>query len=315
MNFQHFSTLLVSGSLAYDEIMNFPDTFKEYFDPEKLHQINISFVVNKLTKHLGGTATNIAYNASLYSKKNVAICGAFGKDHQTLSTFLKKHNIDLSHCHFDKALYTSTGRVITDSADNQIWGYYYGASEHADEIDLSFVDDSYFIVLSANHKHGFLAMQNYCITNQIPYLYDPGMTLTWIDDKDLLEGIQHAIFLVGNDYEMGRIYKRLSLVPGEVTKSGTILITTLGKEGAHFQSADETFSVAGYPVKQLVDPTGAGDAFRGGLISALREGASFREAVVVANAIASFVVESHGTVNHAPTRSAIAKRIQQLSIS
>lgn len=203
--------------------MDFPGEFKNYFHPEKLHQINISFVVDKLEKQLGGTATNIAYNASLifnfphFAKASrgkqisIKILGSLGKDGKEFINFFKKKNIDVDGIVVDKSLYTSAGSVISDKGDNQIWGFYYGASEKISYTDFKMINkETDLLVISANHKNSFLYFQKEAIKYKIPYLYDPGMTLTWIKDKDLEEGVLNCRYLVGNDYEIAMITKRLN---------------------------------------------------------------------------------------------------------
>ncbi len=196
---KNYSSIIVTGSIAYDDIMNFPGLFKDHFHPEKLHQINISFVVKTLDKHMGGTATNISYNLKKITGKKVIICGGVGKDHQALSDFYKKNGIDTSGLVIDETQFTATGKVITDQADNQIWGYYYGACVKGDAVDFKPFSQKAFGIVSANHPQAYFHAQSYFIKHKIPYLVDPGMALTFIKDDELLEGILHSQFLVGND--------------------------------------------------------------------------------------------------------------------
>ncbi len=304
--------IIVTGSIAYDDIMNFPGYFKDHFHPDKLHQINISFVVDRLDKHLGGTATNIAFNITRLTNKKTAILGAMGKDHKNLTDFYKECGIDYSGCIIAEDLYTSTGKVMTDRADNQIWSYYYGAGARGKDVRFDDFDNNSFVILSANHADAFLHAQNYCIDHSIPYLYDPGMSLTWIDDERLEEGVKHASFVVGNDYEIAQMQRRLKTNLLDVVPKGCGVITTLGAEGVVYRSSSAEFQVQAFPIKTLVDPTGAGDAWRGGFISALSEGKSLKEALYFGNALASFAVESVGTANHRPTRDQISRRVDRI---
>ena len=208
----NYKNVFVTGSIAYDTIMNFPNQFQDYFHAEKLHQINVSFVVDKLEKQLGGTGSNIAYNiAQIFNKKPlIHLLGSVGKDGQEFIKFFKKNKIDVSGVIVDKKLYTSAGSVITDTKNNHIWGFYYGASEKIPYINFKKIDkDTDLLVISANHKNSFLYFQREAIKNKISYLYDPGMTLTWITDKDLREGVMNCRYLVGNDYEIAMITKRV----------------------------------------------------------------------------------------------------------
>ena len=311
-----FSSAVVTGSIAYDEIMDFPGMFKDHFHPEKLHQINVSFVVDKLAKHLGGTATNIAYNISISTSAKVSVLGAMGKDHDAITRMFAEKKIDFSSSIIDNTLYTSTGKVMTDQADNQIWGYYYGAGVRGKDINFDkYSKGAPLFVISANHSEAFLHVQNYCIEKNIAYLYDPGMSLTFISDKDLEAGIRSATYIVGNDYEIAQIERRLKKPLLDIISKDSGLITTLGAQGIHFQSAAEDLTVGGCAIDSIIDPTGAGDAWRGGFIGGLLEGLALEDSLKRGNALASFAINHVGTVNHSPSSSDVLSRAVSLSVS
>ena len=306
------TSIIVTGSIAYDDIMVFPGHFKDHFHPEKLHQINISFAVGSLIKHIGGTATNISYNLSRYTSKKIHVIGAMGQDHETITRFYKKNNIDYAGSYIDDTLYCSTGKVITDISDNQIWGFYYGAAEKGNLVDFTPYAKDSFGIISANHSNAFLHAQNYFIEHRIPYLYDPGMSLTWISDADLREGIEHSQILVGNDYEVAQMSRRLQCNVEDFIQKDIAVITTLGAQGVRYQDKQNTYEVKGYMVQKLIDPTGAGDAWRGGFVAAQLEGKDILESLKIANALASFAVENPGTANHKPSRKQIEERARTL---
>lgn len=307
-----YSDAIVTGSIAFDEIMDFPGKFVEYFHPERLHQINVSFVVNKLEKQLGGIATNIAYNISLVTQKPVKLLSAIGKDGDPFITFFKEHHIDTLNILFEKSLFTSTGKVITDLSDNQIWGYYYGALEKSEKLNLKkSAGKNSLVIISATHAKGFLKVQSESIAMGLHYLYDPGMALTWISDKDLKEGIMHSTYLIGNDYEVAQICKRIKMDVKDFVKKGIAVIITLGEKGVEYHSKDESYKFAAYKLKNIVDPTGAGDAFRGGFVGGLLEGKSIKECLKQGNALASFAIEKYGTVNHVVTMKQLADRMKK----
>lgn len=305
-----YSNVLVSGSISFDEIMGFPSEFVKYFHPKKLHQINISFVVSNLKKQIGGTATNISHNIRLVTQKETIILAAVGKDGNEIVNYLKKINVNTNALIKDKKKYTSTGKVITDLKDNQIWGFYYGASESAKKIDLKkYTTGDSLLIISANHAKAFLNFQKQAIKQKIDYLYDPGMALTWIKDKDLIEGIKNCRFLIGNDYEIAMILKRINFSISKLANYGLGIITTLGEKGVNYQSKMENYKISGYKVKKVVDPTGAGDAWRGGFIGGLIERMNIQDSLKLANALASFAVEKYGTINHKPTKKMIKARM------
>jgi len=351
--------IYISGSIGYDEIMNFPNHFKDYFHPEKLHQINVSFAVDSLAKHLGGCSTNISYSLRLtidYMKDTrpiISPVGAVGKDGEQLIEFFKSNNIDISYILQDKKLYTATGKVITDQNDNQIWGFYYGASA----LDIKFLISNFkflnkkkdysnnkeFWVLSATHERPFTTALRHVIKNKLPYLFDPGMTLTWIRDDLLKKGVLNATYLIGNDYEIAMIEKRLKMTVAQMVEKGVNVIVTLGDKGvryfgvadsvSRFQSrqyspSDKGIRAVGSPsstatcssitvrsvkLKKVVDPTGAGDAWRGGFVGALISGKKIKECLVMGNVMASFAVETMGTVEYVAKREEIEKRVKSIS--
>lgn len=312
-----YSSVIVTGSMAYDEIMDFPGYFKDYFQPDKLHQINVSFVLNNIEKQLGGTATNITYNIRLTLgniKVPIILLGAVGKDGIDFLDFLRKNKCDTRGIILDKKLYTATGKVITDKNDNQIWGFYYGASKLAAKHNLKkFAQKDSLVILSANHPQAFLHFQKQAINLGLDYLYDPGMSLTWIKNPDLKKGIAHCRFLVGNDYEIASICKRLKINTKSLTERGINVITTLGGLGVcseyQEQKKYKKYSVPAYKVKKVIDPTGAGDAWRGGFVAGLIKNYSLKDCLKLGNVMASFAIETYGTVNHHPSETAIAKRL------
>jgi len=370
-NKSDYNNIIITGSIAYDEIMDFPKEFKDYFHPEKLHQINVSFVVDKLEKQLGGTGTNIAYNISLVldsrlrgndkekmssrpsetsgeilkkdssttlgmtkEKVEIKLLGSIGKDGKSFLDFFKKNKIDTEGIIVDKKLYTAAGKVITDIKDNQIWGFYYGASKSAKKINLKkYCDKSSLLIISATHSEAFLHFQKEAIKYKVDYIYDPGMALTWITDKDLKEGVMNCRYLIGNDYEIAMILKRLNVSINQFSDTGICVITTLGEKGVNYNGGvipvktgiygkfsldsrlrgnDNSLLVPGYKVKKMVDPTGAGDAWRGGFIAGLVLGMKTLDCLKLGNVMASFAIEKYGTVNHKPNSKEVEKRMENL---
>ncbi|MEK7109843.1 MAG: PfkB family carbohydrate kinase [Patescibacteria group bacterium] len=320
-----YKSVYITGSIAYDTIMNFPNEFQNYFHPEKLHQINVSFVVNKLEKQLGGTGTNISYNikranVETLKRLNVYLLGSIGKDGKEFINFFKKNKIDANGMIVDKKLYTSAGSVITDTKNNQIWGFYYGASEKIPYINFKKINkETDLLVISANHQNSFLYFQKEAIKHKVDYLYDPGMTLTWITDKDLREGVMNCRYLVGNDYEIAMIMKRIKKTITQLTDNGLRIITTLGENGVRYEQKSvirnsklENFIIPAFKVAKMVDPTGAGDAWRGGFVAGLLLGYKTKECLKLGNVMASFAIEKYGTVNHRPTKKEINKRMKKL---
>lgn len=321
VNMRH-SSIIVTGSISYDEIMDFPGKFKDHFHPERLHQINVSFVVNHLERQLGGTATNIIYNlqlalACLSVQQKVILLSSVGKDGEPFVDFFTKHSINTQGLLVDESLYSAKGTVITDITDNQIWGFYYGACKSAAKIKtMKYADPESLLIVAANHKDSFLHFQNDAINNKLEYFYDPGMSLSWISDNDLRKGVMNAKYIVGNDYEIAMIMKRLNLSVDHLVKKGIAVITTLGEKGVRYESKSQItnnkLQIKAFKVKKVIDPTGAGDAWRGGFIAGLVAGLTTKDCLKLGNVMASFAIESYGTVNHRPSKKEIQNRLKSL---
>lgn len=364
-----YGSIIVTGSMSWDTIMDFPSRFMDFLAPEKLHQINVSFVVDNLEKQMGGTATNIAYAASQAvtilamtnhksqitnqkkkiqsSNPQISILGGIGKDGTEHLHFFKKHNIETSGIIVDKKIFSANGSVITDIKDNQIWGFYYGACERGKDVRFTqFVKKDSLMIISANHPGAFLAAQKYAMKNKIDYLYDAGMALTWIKDSDLKQSVMNATYLIGNDYEIAMILKRIKMTEKDLVKKEINIITTLGEKGVQYkfaldsaahvfppvlvrQQTAETARVSGslhsrhlvqnsiiipaVKVKKVVDPTGAGDGFRGGFMVALAYGYDMIDCLRMGNVVASFAIEKYGTVNYKISRREFEKRLRTIT--
>lgn len=308
-----YSQAIITGSIAFDEIMDFPGAFVEHFHPEKLHQINVSFVVNRLEKQFGGIATNIAYNTRLVSKEKVSLFSAVGKDGGDFISFFQKMGINTDSLYQDNSLFTATGKVITDKKDNQIWGYYYGALCVYKHMSIDTAPKNTLLIVAATHKDAFIHIQRQAIKKSIDYIYDPGMALTWITTEELKEGIDGCKYLVGNDYEIAQMLRRLNISIVDLLKKNITVITTLGAQGVQYADKTEEYVVPAYTISKIVDPTGAGDAWRGGFVAGLLEGKSIRDSLALGNALASFAVENYGTINHKPSQKEVHERFIKIT--
>ena len=303
--------ILITGSIARDTIMGFPGLFSTVLKKNNLDHLNVSFGVDTLVEHLGGTGLNIAYNTRLLTDAPIYMFGGVGRDHEDIIEFLKQKNINTEGIVVDKELYTATGKVVTDKDQNQIWSFYPGAIIRGKEIDLTPHAKDSILVLSANEEGAFLETQRQAIELGVPYLYDPGMALSWIKDIDLTEGIKHAKWLIGNESEIPQIEERTKGISKNMIERGGALITTFGKDGVEYKDTKNTYRVPVYEI-EAKDPTGAGDSWRGGFLAGLLKGKSIEESLALGNAIASFAVASSGTVNHNPTKREVKERARSI---
>ncbi|KKR34221.1 MAG: Adenosine kinase [Candidatus Gottesmanbacteria bacterium GW2011_GWC2_39_8] len=301
--------ILVTGSLAYDYIMDFPGKFAEHILPEKIHMINVSFLVDQMIKNFGGTAGNISYSLSLLGVK-VSLFGCVGKDFGPYKDFLKENEIETKYLKVMEDKYTTTGFGVTDKSDNQIWGFYQGADIHSDLLSVRSIREKidFGIVSPQNPK----AMNKFVCEykeEQIPYLYDPGMQLPRLTNPELETGIRGATILIGNDYEMTVMEKRLTNWKGLVEKK--ILITTMAEKGVKIDYTGKSFTVNAAKAKSVCDPVGAGDAFRGGFMAGFMRNFSLPVCARMGAVAAVYTVEKYGTTTHKYTIEDFCRRYKE----
>jgi len=301
--------IIVTGSLAFDYIMNFPGSFAENIDPEKLHIMSISFLVETLKKEKGGTAGNIAYNLALLNS-NPAILATCGDDFDNYAAFLKSSGVDIGHLKVIHEESTSLGMIMTDQKDNQITAFYPGAMNLADTLSLKDSPGD-FCVIAPTKPEAMKKMVKESKELRVPYLYDPGMQLPRLSDEEILEGIEGAEVLIGNDYEMGIIKKRLNLTDEELIKKAKILIATLGEQGSEIKTQKETIKVKAAKPVEVKDPTGAGDAYRAGFLAGYLKDLDLKICAQMGGIASCYAVEKYGTTNHKFTIQEFCQRYQE----
>ena len=291
---------VLSGSIAIDQIMNFEGSFTDLIQPDKIHVLSISPLVKKMTRTEGGIAGNIAYSLALLGEKPILLASA-GSDATNYLAKLEKIGVNLTHLHLSQ-LPTATFSVLTDSNDCQVGGFYPGAMSDASSLTLKpFIDDDILMVVSAHDPQQMAKQVLECAALKKKLLYDPGQQSLILDKKDLEQAIATAEILIVNDYEMGLLSQKLELTKEEIIQKLPLCIITLGKAGASFyQKTDhhQEHLIPGITLRKALDPTGAGDTFRAGFIYAYLHHWTIKNAIQLANVVASFAVEQYGTQNH-----------------
>ncbi len=301
--------LIVTGSIAYDYIMDYPDKFADHILPDQIHNINLSFIVKTFAERRGGTAGNAAYSLALLDTPHVLFSTA-GKDFEEYKEYFIRIGADTKHIKIYKDTYTSTGFAMTDKSNNQIWGFFYGAGEYTDKLDLKKVAGKKDIVLiGPQGAKGSLSFVSQCIRLGIPYMFDPGFILTQVSDEELTRGVKHATYLIGNDYEINLIKTRVKNYE-DIVKNKTV-ITTLGAKGALINSGDQTIVVKTARPDKIIDPTGAGDAWRSGFFAGLHRNFDLQTCGQMGAITSSFAIEEYGTQEHAFTKSQFTKRYKE----
>lgn len=288
--------LIVTGSIAYDYIMNFPGSFGDHILPDKIHQINLSFIVNKLAKRRGGTAGNVSYNLGLLKTPHKLLSVA-GKDFGEYRASLIELGIDTRNVKVLKNNFTSTGFAMTDKKDNQIWGFFYGATEKTYKLAVSKVaKPGDLVLIGPTGAKGSMSLLRQCLKLKIPYMFDPGFILTQISTADLSFAVRNAAYIIGNDYEINVIKDRVKA--WKKYFAGKIVITTLGEKGTIIEADGKRTPIKVAKPTKVVDPSGAGDAWRAGFLAGRERGLDIKTCGQMGAIVASFAVEKYGTQEH-----------------
>lgn len=305
--------ILVAGSLAFDYIMDFPGQFKDHILPDKLHCINISFLVDKLKKQRGGCAANIAYTLALLGEKP-RIVAAAGRDFAEYSAWLAEQGVDVSAIYTVEDEVTATCFITTDKNDNQITGFYVGAMKSAREISLKKKagPEPRFVIVAPDDPEAMLRHCQEAREAGIKLIYDPSFQVTAMEGEKLLQGAQGAYALVLNDYEFAVFCEKTGQTQEQILDTVELLVVTLGEQGSRIErKGHEPIIVPSAKVNAVVDPTGAGDAFRGGLITGLMRGFSLDVCGRIGSVASAFVVEKYGTQSHAYTAREFQARYEE----
>ena len=287
--------IIVSGSLAYDRIMDFPGHFSDHILPDKIHVLNICFQVDSMKEKFGGTAGNIAYALTLMGEKPV-ISAAIGRDYQRYFEGLAKNGISTGSIRIIEDDFTASAYITTDRADNQITGFHPGAMKYTSELDFDKLDPkNTILIISPGNLDDMVNYPRACKAKGIGYIFDPGQALPMLEAHDLIQAIEGCRILITNDYELELIMSKTALDKKALLSHAGAVITTLGDKGSQLCTQEGEVHIPATRARQVVDPTGAGDSFRGGLISGLVQGKDMVQCARMGSVCASFSVECYGT--------------------
>ncbi len=290
--------ILVSGSMAYDRIMDFPGRFSDHILPEKIHVLNVCFTVNGMAEKFGGTAGNIAYTLTLLGEKPV-IVATIGKDCENYFKWLEKNNISTEGIKIITDEFTAGAYITTDKADNQITGFNPGAMKYSSKYEFSNINpkDS-IVIISPGNLHDMMEHAEICKEKGIKYICDPGQSLTQWDRDAFIRWINGSMLLISNDYELDLIMKITGLDKKGLLGLTKTIITTLGEKGSVISNSDADFDIPAAEISDIVDPTGAGDAYRAGLIKGLAVGMDIVISAQMGAVTATYAIENYGTQEH-----------------
>ena len=290
--------IIVCGSLAYDRIMVFPGYFADHILPEKIHVLNVCFQVDGIKERFGGTAGNIAYALTLMGE-NPLVSATIGQDYQGYFTWLTDNGISTENIKIIENEFTASAYITTDRADNQITGFNPGAMKYSSSLDFGKLKPKETIVIvSPGNLENMLNYPGFCKARGIDYIFDPGQALPVLKANELIQTIQGCRILICNDYELDLITSMTGLKKEALMRLAGTIITTRGELGSIISTPDAEINIPAVKPKIVVDPTGAGDAYRGGLISGLVRGQSIEHCARLGSVCASFAVECCGTQDY-----------------
>lgn len=300
--------IFISGSIAYDRIMDFPGRFSDHILPDKMHVLNVCFTVNSLVERYGGTAANIAYTLKLLAE-NPLIIASIGRDYKSYFEWLKRHNISTEGIKIIKDELTASAYITTDKADNQITGFNPGAMKYSTDYKFNHKGlNNSIAIISAGNLQDMIGYAKVFKHKGIKYICDPGQSITQWHKDELIEWIKGSLLLIANDYEIELILKITGCKSKELLKLTNIIITTLGEKGSLISTCDGNIEVPPAKVSTVVDPTGAGDAYRAGLIKGLVQGRDIQTSAKMGAVSATYAIENHGTQEHSFTYQEFVER-------
>jgi len=291
---------LICGSLAYDTIMVFPDQFKEHILPDKVHILNVAFLVPEMRREFGGVAGNISYNLRLLGE-NPFPMATVGDDFGPYSDHLESLGISLQYVRHMEGEYTPQAFITTDIDDNQITAFHPGAMQHS---YLNRVEDTNGIkvgIVAPDGKQAMIQHSRDFVKAGIPHIFDPGQGMTLFNGDELKQFIEEARYIVVNDYEYQLLKEKTGLNGKTITAQVEALIVTRGAEGSTLRTRDGKIDIEPVEPDDVQDPTGCGDAFRAGLIYGLLNDLDLVTACRIGSVMGAIKVAQQGPQNHYPT--------------
>lgn len=303
-------TALICGSFAYDNIMVFPGRFAEEILPDKVHILNVAFLVPELRREFGGCAGNIAYNLHMLGGQALAM-GTVGGDFAPYRERLDQLGLDQRHIHAVDGTFTAQAYIVTDLDDNQITAFHPGAMGQA-HVQAVPADAGIGLgMISPDGREGMLAHARQFAEQGIPFVFDPGQGLPMFDGQELLDFIEQATYVAVNDYESGLLVERTGLSLEQLAQRCEALIVTRGAKGSQILTEGRALEIPVVKPVRITDPTGCGDAYRGGLLYGLQKGMDWETTARIAALCGSIKIEHAGTQNHVFTPESFAERFEQ----
>ena len=299
---------LICGSVAFDTIMVFGDRFKNHILPDKIHMLNVSFLVPQMRREFGGCAGNIAYNLKLLGDVGYPMA-TVGRDFGLYADWMKSAAVPADHVKVIETQYTAQGFVTTDLDNNQIWAFHPGAMQLSHLNKVSDAKDIALGIVAPDGRDGMIQHANQFADAGIPFIFDPGQGLPMFDAKDLKRFVEQATWVAVNDYEWQMIQQKTGWTESDVTQLAEALIITRGEIGSSIYTKNGPIEIPCARPKAIVDPTGCGDAYRAGLIHGLLQGLDWKTTGRIASLMGAIKIESLGPQNHKFTPAEFQQRL------
>ena len=303
--------ILLTGSVAYDYLMTFPGHFKEQILPERLGSISLSFLVESMSKQRGGIAPNIAYTTALLGEKP-RVMATVGEDFSDYREWLEAKGVDTSLMMVVPGEFTASFFATTDHSSAQIASFYPGAMAHSSTQSLKSLDRKPdLVIVSPSAPDAMMKFPAECRELGIDYLYDPSQQVLRLDGHELARDMEGANFLFCNDYEFGLISKKTGWSLDQMLDHVKVLVITRGKDGADLYAGEDAVHIPTVPENEIVDPTGVGDAFRGGFLTGYSRGFDWKLCGEIGSLAAVYCLEQKGPQKHHYTRIEFIERFRK----
>ena len=304
--------LIVTGSIAFDYLMSFPGKFTEHFLPEHMHRLSLSFLVDTMDKRRGGCGPNIAYTIALLGERPHLMATA-GQDFADYKTWMEAVNIDTSLVKVVDGKFCASFFCSTDQHENQIASFYTGAMANAGELSMRTVPGikDALVIISPNDPGGMVQYAEECAAMGVKYIWDPGQQCARMEGSQLAAGVTGAFMVIVNDYELELLRQKTGMGEFDILKHAPVLVVTKGENGCSIYTKQGTEDVPAVPPHRIEDPTGVGDAFRGGFMKGLAVGAPYVVCARLGSVAATYALEHLGGTSHAYTWKEFTARYEQ----
>ena len=300
-------TALICGSVAYDNIMVFEDSFKNHILPDKIHILNVAFLVPKLRREFGGCATNIAYNLKLLGEEPLPMA-TVGQDYEPYRKRLKQLGIKQTHIRQLDNTFTAQAFITTVLASNQIIAFHPGAMNFSEKNKVADAKNVKIGMVSPDGRTGMIKHAEQFKKKKIPFIFDPGQGMPMFGGDELRKFVEEASWVTVNDYEWELLKDRTGWTEKDITDRVDALIVTLGGKGSEIYTKGKTYRIPAVAPKSIEDPTGCGDAYRAGLLYGLLNGLDWETTGRIASLMGSIKIEHQGPQNHKFTLEQFKKR-------